>query len=434
MQLFLRRSAALRYLTFTVLYAAQGIPIGLFTIALPAWLAENGASPASIGSLVAITGLPWAFKLISGPFMDRFSLPAMGRRRPWVIGAQLGLCVSFLGVLLVTHPLDDLWILIGVGLCVNTFAALQDVAVDGMAIDVLPADERGRANALMACGQVIGFSGFGALAGMLLNDFGLRATGIVAALLVGAILLLSIVVRERSGERLLPWTAGIAAPRKVLPPGSFADIFRSLITVLLLPMSLVLVAVELLARASAGIYVSLLPVLAVQELGYSSEAYANWFGLTGAISAFLGILIGPVIDRYGAARLLSLSLLGSAATALTFALCLGLWSEDSFVMTCLMVSQIFSQGFFVSMIAIFMGICWTRVAATQFAVYMSLANLSRSLGAGVYALLATDLGTVGMLMLMVGVLVSASVLLRLFDAEGHEARLAALDAGEAAPA
>jgi PAT family beta-lactamase induction signal transducer AmpG len=434
MKLFLRQSALLRYLTFTVLYTAQGIPIGLFTIALPAWLAENGAGPEIVGSLVAITGLPWAFKLVSGPFMDRFSLPSMGRRRPWVIGAQLGLCVSFLGLLLVNHPLDDLWILVGVGLCVNTFAALQDVAVDGMAIDVLPAGERGRANALMACGQVVGFSGFGALAGLLLNGYGLGATGIVAALLVGAIVLLSVVVRERSGERMLPWTTGAAAPRKVRPPGSFGDIFGSLARVLLLPMSLVLVAVELVSRASAGIYVSLLPVLSVQELGYSSEAYANWFGLTGAISAFLGILIGPVIDRYGAARLLSLSLLGSAATALTFALCVHLWSADSFVVTCLMVSQIFAQGFFVSMIAIFMGICWTRVAATQFAVYMSLANLSRSLGAGVYALLATDVGATGMLLIMAGLLIAGSLLLRMFDADGHEARLAALEARLAATA
>jgi len=432
MQLFLRQSAGLRYLTFTALYVAQGIPIGLFTIALPAWLAENGAGPASVGSLVAITGLPWAFKLIAGPFMDRFSLPAMGRRRPWVIGAQFGLCVSFLGVLLVAQPLDDLWILIGVGLCVNTFAALQDVAVDGMAIDVLPADERGRANALMACGQVVGFSGFGALAGLLLSDYGLGVTGIVAGLLVAAILLLSVVVRERSGERLLPWTTGAAAPRKVRPPGSFQDIFSSLLRVLLLPMSLVLITVELLSRASAGIYVSLLPVLSVQELGYSSEAYANWFGLTGAISAFLGILIGPVIDRYGAARLLSLSLLGSAAIALTFALFVSLWSEGSFVLTCLMVSQIFAQGFFVSMISIFMGICWTRVAATQFAIYMSLANLSRSLGAGVYALLATDLGATGMLFMMASLLIGGALLMRVFDPSAHEARLAALDSRLAA--
>lgn len=434
MQLFLRQSSALRYFTFTILYVAQGIPIGLFTIALPAWLAANGAGPKTVGSLVAITGLPWAFKLIAGPFMDRFSLPAMGRRRPWVIASQIGLCVSFLGVMLVASPLDDLWILIGVGLCVNSFAALQDVAVDGMAIDVLPAGERGRANALMACGQVAGFSGFGALAGVLLNDYGLQATGIVAAVVVAAILLLSVVVRERSGERLLPWTAGAAALRRSRPPASFGDIFRSLLRVLLLPMSLLLVLVETLSRASAGIYVSLLPVFSVQELGYTSEAYANWIGLTGAISAFLGILIGPVIDRYGAARMLTWSLLGSATTTLTFVLCASLWSEDGFVLTCLMISQIFSQGFFVSIIAIFMGICWTRVAATQFAIYMSLANLARSLGAGVYALLAAEFGATGMLLLMVGLLVSAAVLMRLFDPDGHEVRLADLDDRAAAPA
>ena len=220
---------------------AQGVPIGLFSIALPAWLVQQGADVAEIATLAAITGLPWGFKLVAGPLMDRFTFLPMGRRRPWVLAAQIGLTLSLLSLAFVDDPLGGFWTLVAIGFVINTFAALQDVAVDGMAIDVLPENERGRANAFMAFGQVIGFSGFGALDGALLVSFGLPVVAIVSTLAVGLILLFATLVREREGEKLLPWTAGATYPRQAQPALSIAAIFRDLLRVLLLPMSLLLV-------------------------------------------------------------------------------------------------------------------------------------------------------------------------------------------------
>ena len=164
----------LRFASFTALYFAQGIPIGLLNIALPAWLAEHGVGGAEIAWYQGIVTLPWGFKLFAGPFMDRFALPAMGRRRPWVMAAQIGLTGALTLLALFSQPTEQLTWIVAVGLLVNCFAAVQDVAVDGMAIDVLPESERGRANALMAFGQVAGFSSFAALSGVLLQRSGLR--------------------------------------------------------------------------------------------------------------------------------------------------------------------------------------------------------------------------------------------------------------------
>ena len=74
-----------------------------------------------------------------------------------------------------------------VGFVTNAFAATQDVAVDGMAIDVPPMNERGRANAFMAFGQVAGSSSFGALCGTLLPVIGLSMTASLCAVTVAAI-------------------------------------------------------------------------------------------------------------------------------------------------------------------------------------------------------------------------------------------------------
>ena len=102
--LILADSPRVRYATGSIMYFAQGIPYGLLAIAIPAWLASQGVSAGQIASFLAVIVLPWAFKLLSGPFMDRYEFLAMGRRRPWILGAQLGLTLSFFGLVLVEQP------------------------------------------------------------------------------------------------------------------------------------------------------------------------------------------------------------------------------------------------------------------------------------------------------------------------------------------
>jgi PAT family beta-lactamase induction signal transducer AmpG len=154
-------------------------------------------------------------KLFAGPFMDRFAFPAMGRRRPWVMSAQFGLTLSMASLALVTDAVAQIALLTVIAFAVNLFAAVQDVAVDGMAIDVLPPSERGRANALMAFGQVAGYSSFAALSGVLLNAGGLPTAALVGTVAIGAVLLLITLTREGASGCCLD--AGAATTREYLP-------------------------------------------------------------------------------------------------------------------------------------------------------------------------------------------------------------------------
>jgi PAT family beta-lactamase induction signal transducer AmpG len=428
MKAYLTGSMPLRMFGFSLFYLAQGIPIGLVTIALPAWLAAQGVQAAQIATIAAITGLPWGLKLISGPFMDRFSFAPMGRRRPWVMAAQAGLTIAMFSLTAIDDPAQHIWQIIVMCTVINTFAAVQDVAVDGMAIDVLPEDERGRANAFMAFGQVVGFSAFGALNGYLLVAHGLAVTAIVSGSALALVFAFATAARERHNERVLPWTAGEETKREQPPSASFFGIFKELLRALLLPMSLVLVGVEVLARASAGIAISISPTLAVQELGFSSEQYAYWIGIMGGASAFVGILFGPLIDRFGAVRLLQVGLVFGGVTAAAFASVQWMWGELWVVLGALILSNLSSQLVFVATIAMFMGVCWEKVAATQFAVYMSLSNLSRSMGAGAFAFIAADVSYAQAIYLIAVLLVGAAVLLALFDPLQHQKAIRALAA------
>jgi len=193
------------------MYFAQGIPQGLLGIAIPAWLASLGVSASEIASYLAVITLPWAFKLVTGPFMDRFEYLPMGRRRPWVIGAQLGLSLSLLSLMLVETPADQVGLLMIIGVLVNSFAATQDVAVDGMSIDLTPVREQGRLNAFMSFGKAVGWGTTAAVSGVLVTTWGLGTTAIIAAVVSGIPLWLILLVRERKDERALPWTKGKAA-------------------------------------------------------------------------------------------------------------------------------------------------------------------------------------------------------------------------------
>ena len=154
----LAESSRMRYAACSSMYFAQGIPYGLMNIAVPAWLASQGVGASQIASFLAVIILPWAFKLLSGPLMDRYQFLAMGRRRPWVLGAQLGMTLSFFGLVLVDNPVEQIGLLMILGLIINVFAATQDVAVDGMSIDLTPTQEHGRLNAFMGFGKSIGWA------------------------------------------------------------------------------------------------------------------------------------------------------------------------------------------------------------------------------------------------------------------------------------
>ena len=88
--------------------------------------------------------------------MDRISFIPMGRRRPWVLGSQLGIVTSMASLLLIPDPIANYSLLVVAGFVVNLFTAFQDVAVDGMAIDLLPPGAAGARYRLHVGGKTLG--------------------------------------------------------------------------------------------------------------------------------------------------------------------------------------------------------------------------------------------------------------------------------------
>ncbi|MFT7549308.1 MAG: PAT family beta-lactamase induction signal transducer AmpG [Candidatus Azotimanducaceae bacterium] len=428
MNLYLSESRIIRFSSFAIYYIAQGLPIGLISVALPAWLAENNVDTLEIASFIAITGLPWGFKLLAGPIMDRFSFLAMGRRRPWVIGAQFGLLAAMLAMAFVPDPIMNLKWLIAAGFVVNTFAAMQDVAVDGMAIDTLPENERGRANSFMAFGQVAGYSLSGAFCAMMLVSYGLQGAVLSLTIGIAIIFVWVLIVRERIGERLLPWTEGQASSRSLnLQAKNWLSIFSNLRKVLFLPTSLLLILITFTWRVSDGFWLVSAPIIVVQDLHFQSTEYSYWTSICTGIAAIMGLFLGPVIDKIGA-RIVFITALGTIGIVYIFiGSSLSFWHSSVFLLGVLAIHSIIYQACFISFIALHMSICWDKVSATQFAIYMAWANLARSIGASIYGEIKPSLAQGQEFYIMGLMIIVAAILLMCVKIKQHKEQIETLE-------
>jgi len=380
---------------------------------MPAWLASQGMSAYAIASYLSLVILPWVFKMLTGPLMDRYQYPAMGLRRPWVLGAQLGMALSLCLLTYVDDPVNQMTLLTAIAVFVNVFAATQDVAVDGMAIDLVPESEQGRINAFMSCGKAVGWSASAALSGAMLGTVGLGTTALLGAAVSFLVFLIFLGVREREGERFLPWTSGKSvAPQQ--SDHSLVSVIRSLQEVLWTRSSIVIFLVLFFYGLISGYGDALMPIAAIQLFQFTPEQWSGLVASMGLIGAFLALGIGPIIDRFGVKRIsiLSLGLVGVHATIL--ALTEFLWVNELYVQMMLSLWVLLDPVLMVCMIAIAMSICTRGISATQFAVYMSVANLGGSSGSKLYAVVSEQVDFVQSYLLLAGLLVFTLCILVMF--------------------
>ncbi|HEX8701317.1 MAG TPA: MFS transporter [Myxococcaceae bacterium] len=135
------------------LYLSQGLPFGFFTQALPVLLRKQGMSLPDIG-LTHLLALPWALKFLWSPLMDRYGSQQLGRRRGYILPLQF-LSAGVLLLLSVPEGLSTPLLLAAV-LAVNLLAATQDVATDGLAVNLLSSQEMGLGNGVQVAAYRVG--------------------------------------------------------------------------------------------------------------------------------------------------------------------------------------------------------------------------------------------------------------------------------------
>ncbi|MGB5217389.1 MAG: MFS transporter [Smithella sp.] len=204
-----------------MLYLSQGLPFGFQATALPVLLREQGVSLAAIGFAGALA-LPWFLKPLWAPLVDRFWSAHIGRRRSWIIPLQI--CMVF--TMLVSVPIaasGEMAPLLACIFLMNLCAATQDIAVDGLAVDILGQKELGPGNAAQVAGYKMGM----VLGGGILVWMSARAgwSGLFLTMAVVAVLPLILILFHREVEPNEP--AGYSHPKSADFMNAFLAAWRA---------------------------------------------------------------------------------------------------------------------------------------------------------------------------------------------------------------
>ena len=143
-----------RMLVAFVMGFACGLPLLLTMSVLQAWMKDEGVDLTVIG-MMALVGLPYTLKFLWAPFLDRFTLPFLGRRRGWMLLTQIALTVS-IASLGQSDPVQNPWLLAFAAFLVTFFSASQDIVVDAYRREDLSDEELGLGSSLYINGYRVG--------------------------------------------------------------------------------------------------------------------------------------------------------------------------------------------------------------------------------------------------------------------------------------
>ena len=197
------------FVLLTSLYFSQGFPSGLLAHGLPAIMREYGSSLTAIGFL-KLLALPWLFKFLWAPLLDRFYYAPLGPHRSWILVMQGGTILTLLCLSL----LPPEWMFggmsghegsgFGVGLlclfalllCLNMFSSTQDIATDGLAVTLLSEKLRGIGNSIQVCGYKIGLMLGGSGLLILMDYIGWSLTVQLVAITLAVMLIPTLLFNE----------------------------------------------------------------------------------------------------------------------------------------------------------------------------------------------------------------------------------------------
>lgn len=397
----LSESRSLRYATFGFLYVMQGIPAGFRGATIYNYLIERGLTAAAVGSFVLVVGLPWSFQFVWGPIVDRFQYSPWGHRKQWVVLTQLVAVLASLGLLLVHDPLAQLGLMSALFFVHSLFASIQDTSVDALAIAVTPEPERGRVNAFMRAGFLLGTSLGSAGLAPVLHQHGFQRAALLQSLALLLLTGLTFVIRINRTDRLLPQFslrgASPVVPAAENPPLSW--VFRELLHSVLRPRSLRIFGCVWAVYLACTVFYSSFVYTLIHTLHWRAQDVSvlegSWVNLL-----VLGALVagGLLSDRLGAARLQRWVLGFVALTIAGLSAVSAHWGQQSVATGGILLLNLIDPFMSVAALPLLMNLCADRVAGSQFTTYMALVNFGDVIGAKVtgWALVVAPASVVGL--------------------------------------
>jgi PAT family beta-lactamase induction signal transducer AmpG len=342
---------------------ASGLPLALTGGTLQAWMTVSGVDIVTIG-IFTLVGIPYTWKFLWSPFMDRYVPPFLGRRRGWIVVMQLllMLAIAIMGSL---NPAAAPWALAGLAIIAAFASSSQDIVIDAYRTELLRPIERGMGAAASVLGYRLAMLVSGALALILADQIGWNATYHLMAGLMGLTVLATLWGPEPDVAARPPKTMTEA----VIEP--FHEFFsrRGAWLVLLL------VVLYKLGDAFAG---SLTTAFLIRGVDFTpTEVGAINKGM-GLIATLVGVVIGGgLMIHLGLFRSLLLFGILQAVSNLTFMWLAAVGKNYWLMATAVGVENLAGGMGTAAFVALLMSLCNPRFTASQYALLSALSAVGR---------------------------------------------------------
>ncbi len=383
-----------RFCSIFFLGLSAGLPLALVGNTLFMWLAREEIDKTTVG-LFSVVALPYAFKFLWAPIIDRARFPLLtrllGQRRGWTVATQLALMAA-ISAMALTDPVANLWLLALFALFVAICSASQDIVIDAYRVELLEEEKIGAGASTYVFGYRIGvvISTTGAL--NMVGGLGWNTVYLIMAALVTIGLITILVSREPEHEvseeaaaqerrvseylarrpeltrrrvAILAWLYGAA----VSP-------FVEFMTRPLWLAMLLFVVFYKLGDSMAGVMTGYFLV----ELGFSDAEIGNIGKTVGTVATLLGFLIGGwLMAKLG--LLWSLWICGGLQmlSNLIFAVQAQVGYDTGMLAISFAIENLAGGMGTAAFVAYLSGLCNLTYTATQYALLSAVASVGRTL-------------------------------------------------------
>ena len=378
----------------------SGMPLFVLFQLVPAWLRSSGVDLATIG-LFALVSLPYTWKFLWSPLMDRFRPPFLGRRRGWAVVTQIALLLV-IGALGHVDPAASLQAVVVLVFLVSLFSASQDIVIDAYRRELLLDDELGTGTAIFINAYRLSSLVPGSLSLILSDHLPWSVVYWVTGAFMAVGVVTSLVIREVSDDALAPRTLREAV----------IDPFREFFTRGGVATGLAILAFMFLYKLGDNMATALATPFYLDmgfsrtEIGSVAKIAALWASIAGSIIGgvvMLKLTINKALWLFGVVQLL---------TILGFAW-LSVIGHDLLMLFAVVSAEYLGVGLGTVALTAYIARETSRAfTATQFALFTSLIAVPRTfanastgfliewLGYTEFFLLCTALAVPGMLMLL----------------------------------
>jgi PAT family beta-lactamase induction signal transducer AmpG len=342
---------------------ASGLPLALTGGTLQAWMTVSGVDIVTIG-IFTLVGIPYTWKFLWSPFMDRFVPPFLGRRRGWIVLMQLllMLAIATMGSL---NPAAAPWALAGLAIIAAFASSSQDIVIDAYRTDLLKPVERGMGAAASVLGYRLAMLVSGALALIMADHLGWNETYFLMAGLMGLCVLATLWGPEPDVAVQPPKTMTEA----VIEP--FKEFFSRRGALLML----LLIVLYKLGDAFAG---SLTTAFLIRGVDFTpTEVGAINKGM-GLFATLIGVVIGGgLMIRLGLFRSLMVFGILQAVSNLNFMWLAAVGKNYLLMAMAIGVENLAGGMGTAAFVALLMSLCNARFTASQYALLSALSAVGR---------------------------------------------------------